>query len=489
MQQSASTARKSRLCLLTLAGALSVSFAIHGVSAQAFTAATPRREAADETKAAPAPEPKKAEVIVLRAEKLIVRPGHVIEGGSVLVENGIITQVGTIVTPPEGAREIKGAVICAGFIDPWSVFGVDGESAAEQRTSPAVATSDSLDGYVDPRLRKDLLRAGITSLRTQIGVLARTSGTSSSLRLHPTLPLDQVMLSDETCLSMTLGVRMNGGGSDPFERLSDVERLAGMISQGEAYALDRIEFNHEMAEWVKKIAEKQKELDEGFKKAKKDRDKEVADAKEKGKEFKEKEFKEDKPPKVPKVDLDKAVLSRVAEGRIPLVVEVHRSSQLRALISATEGFTRLRLIIAGGTDALDVAPDLVRRRIPVLVWPQPLGTTTVPEMERYDLALAGRLQAAGVTVLLGSGGRAPYATRELPLMAQLAIGNGLSREAAFSALTLGAARAFDLDHRVGSVEFGKDADLLVLDGEPLAGATRIQYVLSRGDVVITPEDR
>jgi imidazolonepropionase-like amidohydrolase len=47
----------------------------------------------------------------------------------------------------------------------------------------------------------------------------------------------------------------------------------------------------------------------------------------------------------------------------------------------------------------------------------------------------------------------------------------------------------DLGSRLGSVELGKDADLLVLDGDPLTGTTRIEYVLSGGDVVITPQDR
>ena len=136
--------------------------------------------------------------------------------------------------------------------------------------------------------------------------------------------------------------------------------------------------------------------------------------------------------------------------------------------------------------AVVVSPDEMNRH---LRRPQPIGANALPEMERHDLALAGRLQAAGVTVLLGSGARNPFGARELPLLAELAIGNGLDRQAAFSALTIGAARAFDLDGRIGSVELGKDADLLVLDGEPLAGQTRIQYVLSGGDVVITPEER
>lgn len=489
VQKSALGARNSRARRIRLAAALGAGLCMTSGLARARADDPKPPQAAAATATVEKPVPKKAEVIVLRADKLIVKPGEVLEGASVLIEGGLITQVGKIVTPPAGAREIHGAVVCAGFIDPWSVYGVDPEAIGEQRNSPSAATSDALDDYIDPRLRKDVLRAGITTLRAQIGVFARVAGTGTILRLHPSLSLEKTKLVPECCLAMTLGVRADGNGSDPFERLSDVERLAGMLTQGEAYALEQTEYQHDLTDWKKKIADKQKELDDGFKKAKKDRDKELADSKEKSKEFKEKEFKEDKPPKPPKYDPDKVVLARVAEGEIPLIVEGHRASQLRALMSATESFKRLRLILAGGTDAVEVVPDLVRRHIPVMVWPQPMGANPVGEMERYDLALAGRLQHAGVAVLLGSGARNASASRDLPLLAELAIGHGLDREAAFAALTLGAARAFDLDSRIGSVERGKDADLLVLDGDPLSGATHIKYVLSGGDVVITPEDR
>jgi len=494
VQQSVLGARESRARLFRWVAALCAGLCVSAGVATAAAAAPailqdPAPAPEDATPRDGTPRAKPREVLVLRAEKVIVRPGQVLEGASVLIEDGLITQVGKIVTPPEGAREIRGKVVCAGFIDPWSIYGIDAESAADQRNSPSAATRDALDDYIDPRLRKDVLRAGVTSLRTQMGVLARVGGTGSALRLHPELSLEQTTLAGECCLSMALGVRADGNGSDPFERLADVDRLAGMITQGEAYAVEQIEYQHELKEWNKKLAERQKELEDGFKKAKKDREKELVDSKEKGKEFKEKEFKEDKPPKVPKFDPDKAILARVAEGEIPLVVEVHRASQLRALLAATEKFKRLRLVLAGATDALDVAPELARRQIPVMVWPQPVGATPPKEMERHDLALAGRLEAAGVRVLLGSGARQASATRDLPLLAELAIGHGLDREAAFHALTLGAARALDIDARVGTVERGKDADLLVLDGDPLTGTTRIQFVISGGDVVITPEDR
>ena len=53
-------------------------------------------------------------------------------------------------------------------------------------------------------------------------------------------------------------------------------------------------------------------------------------------------------------------------------------------------------------------------------------------------------------------------------------------------LVQGAARALDVSDRLGSIELGKDADLLVLDGDPLSSTTRVQYVISGGEVVVEP---
>jgi imidazolonepropionase-like amidohydrolase len=146
------------------------------------------------------------------------------------------------------------------------------------------------------------------------------------------------------------------------------------------------------------------------------------------------------------------------------------------------------MIVAGATDAFTCVDQLKERKIPVLVAPRPLGKPRSEEERHSDPALAGRLAAEGVTILIGSGGEDQMATRDLPLLAQIAIGYGLDRGAAFEALTLGAARALDASDRIGSIEVGKDADILVLDGAPLATSTRVQYVLSAGEVVLTPED-
>jgi len=276
-------------------------------------------------------------------------------------------------------------------------------------------------------------------------------------------------------------------GMDPFDRIADVDRVTSTIEGGRNYLVSKNEYRHELEEWQKKIAEKETELDKEFKKAKKDREKEEKDAKEKGKKFEEKKYKEDKKPQPPRFDEDSEALAQVANGDLPLTVQVHRFAELRGLLAGTEKQDRLRLVLVGASESIPLATRLVERQIPVILAPALNGRGAPDELEAADLSLPARLSRAGVTVFLGSGGVDPAATRDLPLLVQMAIGNGFDRDQAFDALTLGAARLFDAEDRVGSIERGKDADLLLLDGEPLSSAGRVQYVISAGRIVVTPE--
>ena len=417
--------------------------------------------------------------LVVRGDKVVVRPGEVLEDAAILIENGLIVAVGTGIETPEGAREISGRVVCAGFVDPWSTFSLDPGVVRDERTSPSSRTVDGIDPYVDGEVRERLLRTGVTGFRLQGGAWAREGGLGAFVRNHPDTA-DAVLL-DDCCVAVSVGLTRSGKGVELFERISEVDKVIGAVADGLSYLEKKNEYAYELAEWRESMAEKEKELEKDFKKAKKDREKKEKEAEEKDKEYKPKKYKEDKQPKPPRFDPDKEIMGRVANGELPLVVQAHRAAELRNLLEGTERFDRLRLIVAGGTEAMTVADELAERRIPVIVWPQLLGTTgRADEVQEADLALAGRLEGAGVTVLLGSNGP----SGDLPLLAALAVGHGLEREAAFEALTLGAARALDMGDRIGSIEQGKDADLLVLDGEPLASTTRVQFVVSAGDVVV-----
>jgi len=447
------------------------------------------------------------DTVVVHAGEVIVRPGEVLKDVDILIIDGVIRRVEAGLEVPEGAKEITGAVVCAGMIDPWSVLGVQSVEVAFTAASPATRTADSLNPFGHEFQKKQALRSGVTSARVQAARRAMVSGLCSVVSLAPSSDEDFVARAD-AALSVSIGltnpasggttfvvnpdgtfvVRASGPSAmDTFERIAQVDKVASLLASGRTYRIAQNEFVHDMAKWKEGIEEKVKELEKDFKKAKKDRDKEIEEAKEKGKEFKEERYKEDKTPQAPKFDADKEILAKAVNGEIPIVVEVHRVAEIRYLLEATAPFGRLRMVIAGGTEAGAFAEQLAARKIAVIVNPQARGASAYDEFDGHDAALAGVLAEAGVDVLIGSGGQTAGATRDLPLLAAMAVGEGMEADAAFAAITSGPARVFDLSDR-GAVEFGKQADLLILDGQPLSTTTTVQTVLVGGRIVVEPKE-
>ena len=448
-----------------------------------------------------------ADTVVIHASEAIVRPGEVLENVDILVIDGVIRRVEAGIEVPEGARELSGAVVCAGMIDPWSALGVLPADLGFTSPSPATSTADSIDFFGQGFLKSQALRAGVTSVRQQAARRAAICGLSSVMSLAPG-SIEQLVALEEAALSASIGLtdpssggsgmRFNRDGSftvtasspramDPFDRIAQIDRLNAQLGAGLAYRVSQNEYKYSLAEWQEGIAEKVKELEKDFKKAKKDRDKEVAEAKEEGKEFKEEKYKEDKAPKKPSFSVEKGIFARAANGELPLVVEVHRHAEIRNLLEATAGYGRLRMVIAGGTEAASFAEELASRKIAVIVNPEPRGAKAYDEVKSQDASLASVLHEAGVEVLIGSGGKSASASRDLSLLAAIAVGHGLDDDAAFAAITSGPARVFDLKDR-GVIEFGKQADLLILDGQPLSTTTKVQAVLVGGRVVVEPKE-
>jgi len=400
--------------------------------------------------AAPAADHHEDTPLLIRAERVLVRPGVELADRSVLVRHGRIVAVGEDLAAPEGARELEAPVVCAGFVDAWSSLGIDPRSVGAGDTSPATRSVDALDPYSQDHLRRDALAAGVTALRVQAGRDARLGGFGALVRNSPEPDPERDVVLPDACSQARVR------GDDAFERLDEVGRIVGAVEKGLGYRRSLREYERELAEWEEQIAEKREELEDDFKKAKKEREEAIEEAEEEGEEFEEERYREERKPRKPNADI-------------------------RALLEATERFTRLRLVLAGAEDALPFAEQLAERGVPVLLTPLPDGR--VVRGERTVLELAAALSDAGVEVLFGTGGRSPALPRDLPLLAALGVGHGLAPEAALHALTLGPARALDAADRLGTVEAGKHADLLLLSGDPLATTTRVEAVVVGGRVV------
>jgi len=175
---------------------------------------------------------------------------------------------------------------------------------------------------------------------------------------------------------------------------------------------------------------------------------------------------------------DLEALVPVIEGRMPIIAQVHKAADIRGLLrlAREEGF---KLIIEGGEEAWMVADELAAARVPVLVYPQ----SNLPasfEILNATMENAARLERAGVTVVIESAEGGAHRARETRYNAGIAVANGMSYAGALQAISINPARVFGVGDRVGSLEAGKDADVVVWNGDPFEPLTQPTALFVRG---------
>ncbi|MBN2474285.1 MAG: amidohydrolase family protein [Pirellulales bacterium] len=181
-------------------------------------------------------------------------------------------------------------------------------------------------------------------------------------------------------------------------------------------------------------------------------------------------------PLPPKVDESLEPLKALWEKKIPAVVNVSTAAQIREVLSLLVEKHQLRVTLLNAEEASVHAKTLAEKKIAVIVPPDVL------RQRRYrDYHQADELARRGVPLALQSN--AEDGARNLPAVALYAVERGLDAEAALEALTLGAARALKIDDRVGSLEPGKDADLVIFSDHPFLGGGRVLKTVVDGKEV------
>jgi imidazolonepropionase-like amidohydrolase len=167
----------------------------------------------------------------------------------------------------------------------------------------------------------------------------------------------------------------------------------------------------------------------------------------------------------------------VIEGRQPLVLMVDRASDIRAALKLARE-EHLKIILDGAAEGWRVADEIAAAHVPVIVYP----LEDLPgDFERLGATLenAGRLSNAGVTVMFKAADGS-HRVRETRYDAGNAVAHGMKWQAALDAITINPARAFGVDGQVGSLDAGKDADLVVWSGDPFEPATQPVAVIING---------
>ncbi|MDF1836577.1 MAG: hypothetical protein P1V35_01795, partial [Planctomycetota bacterium] len=187
-------------------------------------------------------------LLFIEADRLIVRPGKEISNGKVIVRNGRIQRVGADLVAPEGARLLKGKVVCAGFIDPWSTLAVDWASRNESRADATLQTMDALELYGPERPLEQAMAAGVLAFETHVGSRASIGGTGVILRTQPSTEAEDILISDRSAMWSALEV-----SSDVIGRIEEVDGLVGKLLAGEAYLKTQAKYEADLAEWEEEI--------------------------------------------------------------------------------------------------------------------------------------------------------------------------------------------------------------------------------------------
>ena len=369
--------------------------------------------------------------------------GPEIEQGTVLIENGRISAVGESVAVPDGAQVVDaaGAWVLPGFIDAHAHVGVSEEAEGwagqdtNEMTEPVTAQVRAIDAINPADLGfRDAISGGVLAVNVNPGSGNPIGGQTVALKCWGRT-VDQMALRQPSGMKSALGEnpkRVYGEQKKtPSTRLGTAAVIRGALVAAANY-LERIDAEQRKPEADRKPVER---------------------------------------------DLKLEALGLVLRKQIPWRQHCHRADDIATAIRIADEFG-YDLVIDHGTEAHLLADLIAARGTPVIIGPLFTSRSKV-ELRNRSLANPGRLAKAGVTIAITTD-HPVVPINFLVHQASLAVKDGLDRENALRALTINPARIAGIDDRLGSIEPGKDADLVIWSGDPLDVLSRAVRVFVDG---------
>jgi imidazolonepropionase-like amidohydrolase len=390
----------------------------------------------------------------IRNVKIVTVTGPVIDNGSIVIANGKIAAVGANASAPAGAKVIdgKGLSVYPGMMDADTEIGLTEIGSVAGSVDTNEIGDNNANIHVDVALRPDSSHIAVTRVNGITTALTAPrggliAGQSAIVNLDGWTPREMVLKSP-----VAMHINWPGGGGG--------RGFGGEFGAQQRSATEARREQERQIESLKKILRDATAY---------------ADAKD----------ARAKDPSLPKqnVDLKLEALIPVVRGQMPVVINVNLERDIKAAV-AFVGEMKVKAIISGGAEAYRVADQLKAKNIPVIVGP--VLRVPVREDDPYDAAFtnAGLLSKAGVKIAFQTNDSA-Y-SRNLPYHAGMAAAFGLPKDEALKAVTIYPAEIFGIADRIGSVETGKIANLIITDGDPLEIRTQIKHVFINGhDIPLT----
>lgn len=379
-----------------------------------------------------------------------------IRNGAVAWKDGKIVAIGTVgaegpeaIAPEvkEAAGQLKlidgqGGVLMPGMIDAHCHAGVHEEGIGwegadyNEATGPVTPDMRTIDG-INPEERglKDALQGGVTAVCVVPGSANVIGGSATVIHTWGSSIVDQMVIANKVGMKCAFG-----------------ENPKRVYRNKDKSPATRMATAAVMREWLTKA---------------RDYEAKKARAAEKGEHC--------------DTDLKLEALLPVVKGEIPLRAHAHRADDIVTAVRIAEEYG-VRIVIEHCTEGHKIADFLAAKGIPAIVGPT-LSSRSKIEVKDKSFATPGILAKAGVTVALTMD-HPVIPIENLPVVGAMVMKTGMTEEEALAAITLNPARILGLDSRLGSIEAGKDADVVLWSGHPFDVQSSVKKVWIGGEEAI-----
>jgi len=378
------------------------------------------------------------QVIAIKAGRILPISGEPISGGVILIQDGKIIAVGSEVEIPADAEivDASSGVAMPGLVDARAVRPVRGD---RNEQSNEITPTFHISQGINPKSRylKRALQAGVTTAYVPPGGSNLIAGVGVAIKPFGKT-VAEMIVEDDAALHITMGSESTYGNRIPrWNRPDSFYYRRPTTRMAVAWMLRKSFFDAQQY-----AAESPEQADAALE-----------------------------------------TLTAAANGELPLRVTVRRAIDIRTAFRIADEYG-LKITLDECTEGYKVAELIAEKKAPVVLGPYyyyPRTRDQYSEGREFNWNNAGILARAGVKVVLASGAEPEMA--DLLTAAMFAVRHGMPADDALKAITLTAAEVIGLADRVGSLDVGKDADILILSGEPLAGTSRVRRVILNGRTV------
>ncbi|MDG5767944.1 amidohydrolase family protein [Balneolales bacterium ANBcel1] len=376
--------------------------------------------------------------IAVTADTLYTMEGPPVTNGVVLIRDGRIEQAGRRddLAIPQGYKQYNAQVVTPGLIDARTVVGLAGyynQDHDQDQLEYSHALQPDLRAFDAYNAREELVgflrQNGITTMHTGHAPGAVISGQTMIVKTvgHT---IDQAIIDSTTALAITLGSTVGNNFDTPGTRAKGVAMLRQELIRAREYS------------------EKRENEDAGGR---------------------------------PGTDLKLEALAGMLEGKTRALITAQRSQDIMTALRLRDEFG-FPLILDGAAESFMLIEELTTADVPVLI--HPTMARTRGDMENAAFDTASKLAEAGILFAFQSGYESYVPkTRVVLFEAAIAVANGLNRIQALEGLTVNPAAILNISDRVGSIAPGKDADLVLFNGDPFEYTSRPTHVIINGEVV------